>query len=352
MLPTTADVVVIGGGVMGTSAAYHLACTRHARTSCCWKRHPFLGMEATGKCAGGIRYQFSTEINVRLSLLSLPMLERFEEELGQAIDLRWPGYLFLLDNEHDLAVFRNNVALQNRLGIPSRILAPDGGRGESPAAQPGGDHRRGAGTTGTAWPIPTAWCRATPQARGTWARRSSPSVEVTGIRVEVGPRGRGRDAAGDHRHPRRGQRRRAVGGQGGRAGRGRSAHRAAAPPDRRSRRRCKGIPDDFPFVLDFSRSLYFHREGKGILTGQSNPNETPGFDQTIDHEWTEQHLERAMWRFPLLERAGLLREWAGLYEVTPDAHPVIDGLSRPGGLLRRRRASAVTASCTAPSPAC
>ena len=93
----------------------------------------------------------------------------------------------------------------------------------------------------------------------------------------------------------------------------------------------KGIPEDFPFVLDFSRSLYFHREGKGILTGQSNPNETPGFDQTIDHSWTEQHLERAMWRFPLLERAGLLREWAGLYEVTPDAHPVIDGLGDPAG---------------------
>ena len=123
MLPTTADVVVIGGGVMGASAAYHLAA-RGIKNVVLLEKAPFLGMEATGKCAGGIRYQFSTEINVRLSLLSLPMLERFEEELGQAIDLRWPGYLFLLDNEHDLAVFRNNVALQNRLGIPSRILAP------------------------------------------------------------------------------------------------------------------------------------------------------------------------------------------------------------------------------------
>ena len=123
MLPTTADVVVIGGGVMGASAAYHLAA-RGIKSIVLLEKAPFLGMEATGKCAGGIRYQFSTEINVRLSLLSLPMLERFEGELGQAIDLRWPGYLFLLDNDHDLAVFRNNVALQNRLGIPSRILAP------------------------------------------------------------------------------------------------------------------------------------------------------------------------------------------------------------------------------------
>ena len=93
----------------------------------------------------------------------------------------------------------------------------------------------------------------------------------------------------------------------------------------------RGIPEDFPFVLDFSRSLYFHREGRGILTGQSNPNEKVSFDQTVDHAWTEQHLERAMWRFPLLERAGLLREWAGLYEVTPDAHPVIDTVADPAG---------------------
>jgi sarcosine oxidase subunit beta len=91
------------------------------------------------------------------------------------------------------------------------------------------------------------------------------------------------------------------------------------------------VPADFPFVIDFSRSLYFHREGQGILTGQSNPDEVPGFNQSVDHAWTEQHLERAMWRFPLLAKAGLLREWAGLYEVTPDAHPVIDGLADPAG---------------------
>src|SRR5512135_1172061 len=122
MLPKTADVVIIGGGVMGVSAAYHLAA-RGCRNVVLLERADFLGTEATGKCAGGIRYQFSTEINVRLSQLSLPMLERFEEELGQSIDLRWPGYLFLIDNERDLATFRANVAMQNRLGVPSRILS-------------------------------------------------------------------------------------------------------------------------------------------------------------------------------------------------------------------------------------
>jgi sarcosine oxidase, subunit beta len=92
-------------------------------------------MEATGKCAGGIRYQFSTEINVRLSLLSLPMLERFHDELGQDIDLHWPGYLFLLDNQADLATFQRNVAMQNRLGVPSQIIARDEAQALAPLLQ-------------------------------------------------------------------------------------------------------------------------------------------------------------------------------------------------------------------------
>ena len=131
MLPKTADVVIIGGGVMGASAAYHLA-RRNCNDVVLLEKGPLLGMEATGKCAGGIRYQFSTEINVRLSLLSLPMLQRFQEELGQEIDLRWPGYLFLLDNAADLATFRHNVAMQNRLGVPSEILSAEDARAKAP----------------------------------------------------------------------------------------------------------------------------------------------------------------------------------------------------------------------------
>jgi sarcosine oxidase subunit beta len=85
------------------------------------------------------------------------------------------------------------------------------------------------------------------------------------------------------------------------------------------------LPDlrpDFPFVIDFAQSLYFHREGEGILTGMSNPDEVAGFDQTIDREWEAVALEAAARRLPLLEHAGRLSGWAGLYEVTPDAHPV------------------------------
>ena len=293
------------------------------------EKAPFLGMEATGKCAGGIRYQFSTEINVRLSLLSLPMLERFEEELGQAIDLRWPGYLFLLDNDHDLAVFRNNVALQNRLGIPSRILAPAEVAARVPLLNlegiiAAGWHDR----DGLADP------NGVVQGYAAGARRLGAQIftEIGGDRHprRGGPRGRGRDPGGDHRHPRRGQRRRAVGGQGRRAGRGRSAHRAAAPPDRRDDA-AQGHPRGFPVRARFQPLALLPSRGQGHPDRPVQPERDAGLRPDHRPRWTEQHLERAMWRFPLLERAGLLREWAGLYEVTPDAHPVIDGLGDPAG---------------------
>jgi len=69
--------------------------------------------------------------------------------------------------------------------------------------------------------------------------------------------------------------------------------------------------------------LYFHREGEGLLTGMSNPNETIGYDQSVDEEWELTHMEAAVKRLPLLERAGVVSRWAGLYEVTPDAHPIL-----------------------------
>ncbi len=82
------------------------------------------------------------------------------------------------------------------------------------------------------------------------------------------------------------------------------------------------VPPDFPFVIDFAQSLYFHREGDGLLTGQSNPHEIPGYDERVDPAWEIAHMETAIRRLPLLAQAGRTAHWAGLYEVTPDAHPI------------------------------
>jgi sarcosine oxidase subunit beta len=328
MIPTTADVVIIGGGVMGASAAYHLA-TRGCRNVVLLERAPLLGSGATGKCAGGIRYQFSTDINVRLSLLSLPMLARFEQELGQSIDLRWTGYLFLLDNEADLATFRYNVTMQNALGVSSQMVS----REEVAELVPllsiddivGGAYHAGDGLADPAGVV---------QGYAAGARRAGAQlltgITATGIAVRNGRVVSVGTTEGEIATPA------VVNAAGPWAGEVAALAGVQLPivPVRRQivvTTPLRGVPADFPFVIDFSRSLYFHREGQGILTGQSNPNEKPGFDQSVDHAWTEVHLEQAMLRFPLLQRAGLLREWAGLYEVTPDAHPVIDGLADPAG---------------------
>jgi len=84
----------------------------------------------------------------------------------------------------------------------------------------------------------------------------------------------------------------------------------------------KEIPSDFPFVIDFAKSLYFHREGEGLLIGMSNPHETIGFETSVDEDWELENLEAAIQRMPLLEKASRASHWAGLYEVTPDAHPI------------------------------
>lgn len=328
MLPKTADVVIVGGGVMGTSTAYHLA-HRGCTNVILLEQAPFLGTEATGKCAGGIRYQFSTEINVRLSLLSLPMLERFEEELGQDIDLRWPGYLFLLDNQHDLSTFRGNIAMQNRLGVPSQLLT----RAQVEELVPYlvlDDIVGGAWHQGDGLADPNGVVQGYAAGARRLGARIFTETMATGIRVESGRVTAVETSAGTIATPA------VVDAAGPWAGQVAALAGVDLPimPLRRQiavTTPLRGLPDTLPFVIDFSRSLYFHKEGAGVLTGQSNPDETPGFNQSVDRMWTERHLELAAWRFPLLAEAGLLREWAGLYEVTPDAHPVIDGLADPSG---------------------
>src|SRR5574338_66934 len=129
--PRTADIVIVGGGVMGASAAYHLA--KHGmKNIVLLEKEEFFGTGATGRCAGGVRYQFSTEINVRLSLESLPMLECFREETGQDVSYRQCGYLLIATNEEDASTFRHNVAMQNRLGVQTQLLSADEVRARVP----------------------------------------------------------------------------------------------------------------------------------------------------------------------------------------------------------------------------
>jgi sarcosine oxidase subunit beta len=313
---------------MGTSTAYHLAL-KGCEGVLLLERQPFFGMEATGKCAGGIRYQFGTEINVRLSLHSLPMLDRFEEELGQPIDLRTCGYLFLLTSEEDAAVFRDNVAMQRRLGADTRWVEPE----EIAELAPLIDLAGVLGGTfgphdGLADPNSVVQGYVS-RARGLGARLLNEvtvtDVQVTGGRVCGVVTDRGEVSAPVVVN--------AAGPWAGEVGRMAGVEIPIVPVRRQIvvTGPIPEVPPDFPFVIDFAPSLYFHREGEGILTGMSNPDEPVGFDQSVDQEWELVHLEAAMNRMPVLERAGLASHWAGLYEVSPDAHPILGRIPQVEG---------------------
>jgi sarcosine oxidase subunit beta len=321
-IPNTADIVIIGGGVMGASAAYHLA-KRGMKNIVLLEKEDFYGTGATGRCAGGVRYQFSTEINIRLSLESLPIIECFREEIGQDVNYRQCGYLLIATDEKDASTFRHNVALQNRLGVQTELLNGDEVRARLPLmrfedALAGTFHQKDgivdpnsvvAGYIGAAQKLGVkAFTRA----------------EVTGIRVGGGQVEAVETAQGAI------QTRLALNAAGPWAGLIGQMAGVQIPivPLRRqmfTTNPLKEIPEDFPFVIDFKQSLYFHREGDGLLIGMSNQNETPGFDQTVDEEFELVNFEAAITRMPLLERASRASHWAGLYEVTPDAHPIFGG---------------------------
>ena len=319
MLQKTADVVIIGGGVMGASTGYHLA-RRGVRNVVLLERDEFFGTGATGKCAGGVRHQFATEVNIRLSLASLPMFERFEEEVGQALDDRRCGYLFLLTREQDVAVFQRNMELQRSLGVSVDWWTGDEVRRRYPFMQL--DDVLGA-TFGAEDGLvdPSDVVQGYMSAARRLGVRTLTDVEVTGIEVEA-DRIRGvqtsvGNIATDTVVNATGPFVKLLGAMAG--------VELPVQPVRRQMMVTSALPEipaDYPFVIDFAQSLYFHREGEGLLTGMSNHDEPPGFDERVDPDFELVTLEAAMQRMPLLEDAGMASRWAGLYEVTPDAHPI------------------------------
>jgi glycine/D-amino acid oxidase-like deaminating enzyme len=318
-LPKSAEIVIIGGGVMGASAAYHLAA-RGLKDIVLLEREPFFGQGATGRCAGGVRYQFATEINVRLSLASLAMIERFAEEIGQDVHYRKCGYLFVLTNPRDLPAFRRNVELQHELGVQTEWLDGDEVRKRLPLmcfddALAGTFHQKDGLVD------PNGVVMGYLGAAQRMGVRAITDTEVTGLRLS-GDRIEAVETASGSIATRR-----VLNAAGPWSAR--LAQLAGVPvPVEPVRRQMftttplPQIPSGFPFVIDFEQSLYFHREGAGLLIGMSNQAQKPGLDQTVDEEFELLNLDAAIRRMPLVEGAGRAAHWAGLYEVTPDAHPI------------------------------
>lgn len=325
----TADAVVIGGGVVGLSIAYHLAKEGCPRVVVLEK--DLLGSGATGKSVGGIRHQFSTEINVKLSIGSVKMFKAFGEELGSPADLKWVGYLLICSTEKEMETMMANVAMQRRLGVKVELLKGD----EVKKLFPQLNCEDIAGATfcsqdgyGDPGQILAGYGKGA-RALGVkiCERREARGIVVSRGRVEAVIAEGGKIAthcvvcaAGPH-----------------------SALVAAmagvelpALPYRRQvfvTEPFPEIPGEIPFTIDVHSGFYCRKESGGILMGMADESEPPSFSLDVDWSWLEKVAEAAMGRLPGLERARIMKGWAGLYCISPDHHPIIGGLPGLEGFL-------------------
>ncbi|PBC60110.1 sarcosine oxidase subunit beta [Streptomyces sp. Tue6028] len=315
----TARVVVVGGGVIGTSIAYHLA--RAGVPDVVLVERDELASGSTSRAAGGVRAQFSDELNIQLGARSLEAFARFAEEPGHDIGLHRVGYLFLLSAPDEVEAFRAGVRLQNALGVPSRMIDPAEARRLSPLIST-------EGLLAAAFSPDDGHCtpEAVVQGYAAGARRHGATLlrhcEVTGIEthgdsVTAVVTDLGRIATDT------------VVCAAGAWSRGIGAMAGVDLPVEPLRRQIAvtepvpGLPPGLPMTIDFTSSLYFHAEGPGLLLGMSDPDETPGFSTRTHDRWIPRLYEAMRHRAPALLDLRRTGGWAGLYEVTPDHNALI-----------------------------
>ncbi|MGW6522914.1 NAD(P)/FAD-dependent oxidoreductase [Streptomyces sp. NPDC054962] len=316
---THASVVVIGGGVMGTSIAYHLAAAG-VRDVLLVERDE-LAAGSTSKAAGGVRAQFSDELNIQLGARSLESFGRFEEETGYDIGLHRVGYLFLLSTPEEVASFEAGVRLQNALGVPSRMIDPAEARRLSPLIRTDG-LLAAAFSPDDGHCTPEAVVHGYAAAARRYGARILRHTAVTGIERQGATITAVRTTLGrvttDTVVCAAGAWSRAVGAMAG--------VELPVQPLRRQiavTEPVPGLPPDLPMTIDFTSSLYFHGEGPGLLVGMSDPDERPGFATDTHDRWIPRLAAAMERRAPALLDLRRTGGWAGLYEVTPDHNALI-----------------------------
>jgi sarcosine oxidase, subunit beta len=328
-LPARADVVVVGAGCIGASIAYHLAL--RGVSALVLEREKAPGLGSTGHCAGGVRQQFSSPVNVRMSRLSIDAFARMQAELEYEGDIYWPvGYLFCLSDPARWAAFERGAGEQRALGVPVETLTPAEVAARWPLLRT--DDLLGAtfcATDGLADPhgVTAAYCAAAKRRGATFAFE----CEVTGIRRDGDRVTAVETAQGIVATPvivnAAGPWARAVGTMAG--------VDVPVDPVRRqifTTQPVDWLPADFPMVVDMATGVYMHRESGGLLLGLADKDEPPSFDTHVDFDFRDRVFLAAMERLPKLEDGAYRAGWGGLYETTPD-HNAILGPSGTDGFL-------------------
>jgi sarcosine oxidase subunit beta len=318
----TADVVIIGGGIVGSSIAYHLVGAG-CKSVLVIERETAQGKGSTGKSMGGVRAQFSTPVNIQMSLYSIPFYASFEERLGYPCDYRPQGYLFCATNEKHMTYLRANYEKQIAMGLKNvRLIAGAEIRGMFPQLR--GDDIVGGSFCSTdgfvdpysamigfmTWATghgATLWRNATVSG----ISRDNGSFEVQTTRDTVSTR--------------------TVVNCGGAWAAGIAKMVGIELPVEPLRRMLvptepfDEFPHTAPMIIDMSTGFHFRPESRGFLFAWNDPEETPGYKMDFEPSFIEKILTRAADRVPVFENVAVnpKRAWAGLYEMTPDHHPIL-----------------------------
>jgi sarcosine oxidase, subunit beta len=319
----TAEVVIIGGGIVGSSIAYHLTAAG-CKDVLVIERETAQGKGSTGKSMGGVRAQFSTSVNIQMSLYSIPFYASFDERLGYPAGYRPQGYLFCATHEKHLAYLRTNYQKQVAMGLKNvRLISAEEIRDMFPQlrsddivggsfcstdgfvdpysamigfmtwaadhgaklwknSQVAGVERDAHGIAGVQTSRGLVSTRKVVNAAGAWAKQVA---KMAGVDLPVEP-----------------------------------LRRMLVPTEPFDQ-----FPHSAPMIIDMSNGFHFRPEALGFLLAWNDPEETPGYRMDFDPAFIEKILTRAADRVPAFENLAVnpKRAWAGLYEMTPDHHPIL-----------------------------
>ncbi|WP_367319458.1 NAD(P)/FAD-dependent oxidoreductase [Streptomyces sp. HUAS ZL42] len=318
-VPPTADVVIVGGGVMGAGTAFHLA--EAGVTDIVVVERGDLACGSSGKPIGGVRAQFSDPLNIELGSRSLRAFQDFPHRPGADIRLDSVGYLFLLTTDRQAADFEAGVGIQNGLGVPSRMIGPEEARRLCPYISTEGlVAATYSPTDGHARPglVVHGYADAAARAGVVFATRTEVTgIDTAGDRVTAVHTDRGRIACST-----------VICTAG--AWSARIGDMAGVDLPVRPVRRQLAFTEPLtppapriPFTIDFSSSAYFHNSDDGLLFGLADPDQPDGFDTTWTPRWLELFRDVVRHRAPELAAMRTAGGWAGLYEVTPDHNALI-----------------------------
>ena len=317
-LPATAEIVIVGGGVVGLSIAYHLA--RLGMKNVVVIERGYLAEGASGRNGGGVRQQWSTEINIRLMQESVELCRRFAVDLGVNVWFRQGGYLFLARNAKEIARLEKNIGLQNRCGVATRMLEPAQAQGIVPELDLTGIVGASYNPSdGILFPWPFLWGYARQAAA--YGARIFTQTPVEGLSPVAG--------GGYTVHTPRGavRARRVINATGSWSPRLAKLIGVDVPTWPIRHEICSSEPlKPFlrPMVSELTSGLYFSQSMRGEIVGGVSP---PGHESTYAMGSTlafiATYARRLVRVMPVLGEIKILRQWAGPYDQSPDGNPIL-----------------------------